>query len=115
LPEKTSLEIPLGVGKIWMIEHIENSALNMLYAVQGQDWMRIQKLELFCDAVAVVTLLTLHLDPACYCKALKQICKDSPTVKALNDGTGSHPALSVRLKLIDEIWRNCKISASSHL
>ena len=67
-------------------------------------------MELFCDAVAVVSLLTLHLDPACYCKALKRICEHSQAAKWLNDGTGSHPALAVRSKLIDENWRSCKIS-----
>jgi len=89
----------------------EYVAMPMLYAVQVQDTLQIQRLELFCDAVAVITLLTLHLDPAGYCKALKQICRHSLAAKSLNDGTGSHPALAVRLKLIDEIWRSCKLSS----
>lgn len=81
----------------------EYVAMSMLHALQATDLVKIRQLELFCDAVAVITLLNLQLDPASYSQALTRICAHSKAAASLNDGTGSHPALATRLKLIAEI------------
>ena len=78
----------------------EYVAMAMLYALRAGDDVRIRELELFCDAVAVVTLLSLHMNPASYSEALKRICRHSQAAAALNDGSSSHPSLDARLKLI---------------
>jgi hypothetical protein len=78
----------------------EYVAMPMLYALRAGDNERIRELELFCDAVAVVTLLSLQMNPTSYSEALDRICRHSQAAAYLNDGSGSHPSLGVRLKLI---------------
>ena len=58
---------------------------------------------MFCDAVAVVTLVTLQQDPARYGRALGRICTHSKAAAAMNDGSGTHPALATRLRVIAEV------------
>jgi Zn-dependent protease with chaperone function len=81
----------------------EYVAMPMLYALRARDNLKIRELELFCDAVAVVTLFSLQMDPNSYSKALERICRHSQAVTTLNDGSSSHPSLDARLKLIAEI------------
>jgi Zn-dependent protease with chaperone function len=81
----------------------EYVAMPMLYALRATNDVKIQELELFCDAVAVVTLLSLHMNPNSYSKALAKICRHSQAAVSLNDGFSSHPSLDARLKLIAEI------------
>ena len=81
----------------------EYVAMQMLSAIRAGDLSKIRELELFCDAVAVVVLLDLGLDPAHYGKALKRIATHSQAAAALNDGSDSHPAIAARLKIISDV------------
>lgn len=81
----------------------EYVAMQTLIALRANDQAKLRRLELFCDAIAVATLLNLNLAPAGYAKVLEHICTHSQSATELNDGSGSHPALAVRLKLISEI------------
>lgn len=83
-------------------------------AVKAHDQARLRRLELFCDAIAVTTLLNLKLAPAGYGKALERICTHSQSAAELNDGSGSHPALAVRLKLIGEIQSSLSVSPANN-
>jgi hypothetical protein len=78
----------------------EYVAMQMLYALRARHNVRIRELELFCDAVAVVTLLSLQMNPTSYSEALERICRHSQAAASLNDGSSSHPSLNARLKLI---------------
>jgi Zn-dependent protease with chaperone function len=78
----------------------EYVAMRMLYALRASDDFRIRELELFCDAVAVVTLLSLQMNPNSYSEALERICRHSQAAEHLNDGSSSHPSLDARLRLI---------------
>ncbi|MGI8734481.1 MAG: hypothetical protein ACR2LM_14405 [Pyrinomonadaceae bacterium] len=81
----------------------EYVALQMLHALRSGDLSKIRELELFCDAVAVVVLLNLGLDPAHYGRALERIVTHSQAARVLNDGSGSHPTMGARLKVISDI------------
>ena len=78
----------------------EYVAMPMLNALRASDDGKIRELELFCDAVAVVTIVSLRMNPNSYCKVLKRICRHSKAASTLNDGSSSHPSLETRLKLI---------------
>jgi hypothetical protein len=81
----------------------EYVAMPMLNAIRASDDVRIRELELFCDAAAVVTILSLRMDPKSYARTLERICRHSRAAASLNDGSRSHPSLLSRLKLIAEI------------
>jgi Zn-dependent protease with chaperone function len=81
----------------------EYVALQMLRALQSGDLTKIRELELFCDAVAVVALLNLGLDPRSYARALQRIATHSQASAQLNNGSRSHPAIEARLKVISDI------------
>jgi hypothetical protein len=81
----------------------EYVALPMLYALRAANNLKTSELELFCDAVAVVTILSLRMNPDSYRKALERICRHSQEAAFLNEGSGSHPSLDARLRLIAEI------------
>jgi hypothetical protein len=81
----------------------EYVAIAKFDARASKDKVKLQELELFCDGVAVVTLLALRLDPARYSTALTKICTHSHAAREMNDGSGTHPALATRLRLIAEI------------
>jgi hypothetical protein len=81
----------------------EYVAMEMLSALRSRDLSKIRELELFCDAVAVVALLDLGLDPAHYGTALRRIATHSRAAAALNDGSDSHPAIAARLKVISDV------------
>jgi Zn-dependent protease with chaperone function len=81
----------------------EYVALQMLGAIRSRDLSKIRELELFCDAVAVVVLLDLGLDPTHYAKALQRIATHSQAATILNDGSNSHPEIEARLKVISDI------------
>ncbi|HEY6121791.1 MAG TPA: hypothetical protein VIV66_17675 [Pyrinomonadaceae bacterium] len=81
----------------------EYVALQMLHALRSKDLTMIRELELFCDAVAVVVLLDLGLDPACYGRALRLMAMHSQASAQLNNGSRTHPAIDARLKVISDI------------
>jgi Zn-dependent protease with chaperone function len=81
----------------------EYVALQMLDAIRSRDLSKIRELELFCDAVAVVVLLDLGLDPTHYAKALQRIATHSQAATILNDGSNSHPEIEARMKVITDI------------
>jgi len=81
----------------------EYVALQMLSAIRSGNLSGIRELELFCDAVAVVVLLDLGLDPANYSRALKRIARHSKAATVLNDGSSTHPAIELRLQVISDI------------
>lgn len=81
----------------------EYVAMDLFQATQSGNLGRIRELELFCDAVAVVVLLDLKLDPAGYAKALRRIATHSREATKLNNGENSHPALEARFRVISDI------------
>ena len=81
----------------------ELTAMSMLDALQRRDHALARELELFCDAVVVVMLLAMRMEPDRYGKALERICRHSQAASVLNEGSGTHPSPAVRLKLIAEI------------
>jgi predicted Zn-dependent protease len=69
-------------------------------AIQSRDEGRLREIELFCDAVAALTLKELGDDPACYERALKRMTYIGITAgSATRSETKTHPSLDVRMKL----------------
>jgi predicted Zn-dependent protease len=69
-------------------------------ALESQDNNRLREIELFCDAVAALTLNELGDDPACYARALKRMIYIGCTAgSATRSETETHPSLDVRVKL----------------
>lgn len=81
----------------------EYVAVEMLKAVKGKDAARVRQLELFCDAVAVASLVALGVETAGYRNLLIATTNFSPEAARLNNGHGQMPALATRLKLIDGV------------
>jgi Zn-dependent protease with chaperone function len=90
----------------------EYIALQMLSAVRAGDLSKMRELELFCDAVAVIVLLDLSLDPVHYSRVLKRIARHSPASTALNNGSSTHPAIEQRLQVILDISNLFKSEAA---
>jgi hypothetical protein len=80
-------------------------ALEIYGALQRGDMARLRELELFCDAIAVASLIALGMDPARYSQLLKKVMSFSPEAVKLNDGHGETPSLATRLKLIGEVQK----------
>ena len=93
----------------------EYVAMQFLSAVQAQDLERFRELELFCDAVAVVVLLDLGLDPSRYAQIVRRLANHSKAAAILNDGSNSHPAVGARLRLILDITVSLKGSPTDPL
>jgi predicted Zn-dependent protease len=69
-------------------------------ASESKDDDRLREIELFCDAVAALTLNSLGDDPACYERALKRMTYIGITAgSATRSETKTHPSLDVRVKL----------------
>ena len=69
-------------------------------ASKSGDEGRLREIELFCDAVAVVTLNEIGDDPASYALALKRMTYIGITAgSATRSETKSHPSLDDRVKL----------------
>src|SRR5882724_4058590 len=80
----------------------EYVAMQMVDAYLNHDLTRQRELELFCDAVAVATLIALNLDPAKYASVLERGVNFSPEVAKLNNGERDMPNISLRKRLIFE-------------
>lgn len=80
----------------------EYVAAEMLKAMRAEDLSRVRELELFCDAVAVATLVALDLNPRGYADLLGRLTRFSPEAARLNAGEHGMPSLGTRLKLIEE-------------
>lgn len=81
----------------------EYVALELLGAMRSKNLSRMRELELFCDAVAVIVLLDLGLDPVRYANALRRIATYSEAATELNNGQNSHPAVNARVRVISDI------------
>ena len=69
-------------------------------ALESHDDNRLREIELFCDAVATLTLKELGDDPACYARALKRMIYIGSTAgSTTRSETETHPSLDVRVKL----------------
>ena len=69
-------------------------------AIQSRDEDQLRVIELFCDAVAALTLKEVGDDPACYERALKRMTYIGiMTGSATRSETKTHPSLDVRMKL----------------
>jgi predicted Zn-dependent protease len=69
-------------------------------ALESRDDNPLREIELFCDAVAALTLKELGDDPACYARALKRMIFIGSTAgSTTRSETETHPSLDVRLKL----------------
>jgi hypothetical protein len=83
----------------------EYVALEIYSALQQGDMARLRELELFCDAIAVASLIALGMDPTRYSQLLKKVMSFSPEAVKLNDGHGEMPSLTIRLQLIGEVQK----------
>ena len=90
----------------------EYIALQMLVAIRAGDLSKMRELELFCDAVAVIVLLDLGLDPVHYSRALNRIARHSRASTALNNGSSTHPAIEQRMQVILDISNLFKSEAA---
>ena len=69
-------------------------------ASKSGDEGRLREIELFCDAVAALTLNEIGDDPACYALALKRMTYIGITAgSATRSETKTHPSLDERVKL----------------
>lgn len=93
----------------------EYVAMQFLSAVQAHDLEKLRELELFCDAVAVVVLLDLGLDPSRYAQVVSRTANHSKAAAILNDGSNSHPAVGARLRVIRDITLALKASPTDSL
>jgi len=70
-------------------------------AREANDESALREYELFCDAVAVVTLKEIGDDPTSYAKAIERMTYIGITAgSATRSETRTHPSLDTRLKLI---------------
>ena len=93
----------------------EYVAMQFLNAVEAHDLEKLRELELFCDAVAVVVLLDLGLDPSHFAQIVKRTANYSTPAAILNNGSNSHPAVGARLRLILDITVALKASPTDSL
>jgi predicted Zn-dependent protease len=69
-------------------------------AFNEKDESLLREIELFCDAVAVITLKEIGDDPACYAEALKRMTYIGITAgNVTRSETKTHPSLHARVKL----------------
>jgi len=69
-------------------------------AFNEKDESLLREIELFCDAVAAITLKEIGDDPACYAEALKRMTYVGIAAgNATRSQTRTHPSLDARLKL----------------
>jgi hypothetical protein len=69
-------------------------------AFEEKDESLLREIELFCDAVAAITLKEIGDDPACYAEALKRMTYVGITAGNITRSkTKTHPSLDERLKL----------------
>jgi len=72
----------------------------------------LREIELFCDAVAAITLKEIGDDPACYAEALKRMTYIGITAgNATRRETKTHPSLDTRVKLIRWLCRRFEKAA----
>lgn len=65
-----------------------------------KDESSLREIELFCDAVAAITLKEIGDDPACYAQALERMTYIGATAgNATRSETKTHPSLDARKKL----------------
>jgi Zn-dependent protease with chaperone function len=69
-------------------------------AFKEKDESLLREIELFCDAVAAITLKEIGDDPACYARALERMTIIGATAGNLTRSeTKTHPSLDARVKL----------------
>jgi hypothetical protein len=69
-------------------------------AFEEKDERLLREIELFCDAVAAITLKSIGDDPACYAEALKRMTYIGITAgNVTRSETKTHPSLDARVKL----------------
>ena len=69
-------------------------------AFKKEDESPLREIELFCDAVAAITLKEIGDDPACYAEALKRMTYVGSTAgNTTRSQTKTHPSLDARMKL----------------
>src|SRR5262245_58550968 len=69
-------------------------------AFKEKDESLLREIELFCDAVAAITLKEIGDDPACYARGLKRMTYMGSTIgNTTRSETQTHPSLDARVKL----------------
>jgi len=69
-------------------------------AFKEKDESSLREIELFCDAVAAITLKEIGDDPACYAQALKRMTYIGAAAgNTTRSETKTHPSLDARVKL----------------
>jgi aryl carrier-like protein len=76
-------------------------------AFKEKDESSLREIELFCDAVAAVTLKEIGDDPACYARALERMTYIGITAgNVTRSETKTHPSLETRVKLNQWLCRH---------
>jgi Zn-dependent protease with chaperone function len=69
-------------------------------AFKEKDERSLREIELFCDAVAAITLKAIGDDPSCYARALERMTIIGATAgNVTRSETNTHPSLAARVKL----------------
>lgn len=93
----------------------EYVAMSFYEASRLRQHARLRELELFCDAVAVASLVALNVDPARYAKILQKVVSSSPESMLLNDGSAAMPSLDARLKLIAGLGASLAVTSGARV
>jgi hypothetical protein len=68
---------------------------------------------MMCDALAIITLIKLEMNPDKYSAALETIIRNSEASEQLNNGSREMPSLQSRLHVIAEIKKQFRQQAAS--
>jgi predicted Zn-dependent protease len=76
-------------------------------AFKEKDESLLREIELFCDAVAAITLNEIGDDPACYARALERMTYIGITAgNVTRSEMRTHPSLDARVKLNQWLCRH---------
>jgi len=91
----------------------EYFAMQFLHAHNSRDYKTLRIIEMMCDALAVITLIKLEMNPDKYSAALEKIIRNSEAAEQLNNGSREMPSLRSRLHVIAEIRKQFGQQAAS--
>lgn len=73
-------------------------------ALSERDYNTLHQCEIFCDLVAVVTLIKLNLNPEAYYGLLKKAANYTIESKLLNNGQNIHPSFKQRYEIYKRLF-----------
>ncbi len=75
------------------------------FAQATKDFVRLRKIELICDTVAIAALAELGRDPRSGKQTVARTLAANEQSMAANDGSGTHPSYLERMRVIETISR----------